>query len=280
MFCYSANDSYCQANEENKCEASSKTFQEKYFEYFKNCTRPSQFKPALNSTEQYIAIFSRALEHFPQFKPRFELLDPMILAFDEFLSDEEVEALFHLNDAAFFKSTGYAGLDENGRIIRETSDYRTSSTYWCQEHCKKKNPIVNKILRRIENVTTVPFENFEDPQFLLYDVGEHYGVHSDWIPNQLHTPPSARIFTFFLYLNDVEEGGETAFPKLNVNVTAKKGKAVMWPDMDPGELPELAMNTLTNHAAMPVIKGIKKSVNVWIRQYHVKEFVKAGRCTI
>lgn len=33
-----------------------------------------------------------------------------------------------------------------------------------------------------------------------------------------------RILTFFLYLSDVEEGGETGFPKMNLQVTPKKGR--------------------------------------------------------
>jgi hypothetical protein len=31
-----------------------------------------------------------------------------------------------------------------------------------------------------------------------------------------------RILTFFLYLSDVEEGGETNFPLLNISVNPKK----------------------------------------------------------
>ena len=40
-----------------------------------------------------------------------------------------------------------------------------------------------------------------------------------------------RILTFFLYLSDVEEGGETAFPSLGIKVEPKKGKAVLWPSV-------------------------------------------------
>jgi len=33
----------------------------------------------------------------------------------------------------------------------------------------------------------------------------------------------------FLYLNDVEEGGETYFPQLDVSITPKRGRALMFP---------------------------------------------------
>ena len=40
-----------------------------------------------------------------------------------------------------------------------------------------------------------------------------------------------RVLTFFLYLSDVEEGGETAFPLLGIAVKPKKGKALLWPSV-------------------------------------------------
>ena len=62
-----------------------------------------------------------------------------------------------------------------------------------------------------------------------------------------------RILTFFLYLSDVEEGGETAFPLLDLAVKPQKGKAVLWPSVHDHdlEMPE----QLSLHEARPVIKG-------------------------
>ena len=38
-----------------------------------------------------------------------------------------------------------------------------------------------------------------------------------------------RIFGIIIYLNDVEEGGETEFPELGVKITPKKGRVLIFP---------------------------------------------------
>lgn len=43
-------------------------------------------------------------------------------------------------------------------------------------------------------------------QVLHYDKEQFYMAHHDYIPEQRHFPCGPRLATFFLYLNDVEEG--------------------------------------------------------------------------
>ena len=71
--------------------------------------------------------------------------------------------------------------------------------------------------------------------------------------------------TFFLYLSDVEEGGETAFPLLDIAVKPKKGKALLWPSVKDHDLLENEQKSL--HEAKPVIKGTKYAANSWIHLY-------------
>ena len=74
-----------------------------------------------------------------------------------------------------------------------------------------------------------------------------------------------RILTFFLYLSDVEEGGETAFPTLGLAVKPKKGSAVLWPSVLDTNLESIDMRTV--HEARPVIKGTKYAANSWLHLY-------------
>ena len=73
--------------------------------------------------------------------------------------------------------------------------------------------------------------------------------------------------TLFLYLNDVEEGGETSFPELGISVKPKRGNALLWPsvlDEDP-----LEKDPRTDHEAKEVIKGVKFAANAWV---HSEDF--------
>jgi prolyl 4-hydroxylase len=84
------------------------------------------------------------------------------------------------------------------------------------------------------------------------------------------------VLTFFLYLSDVEEGGETVFTELGIKVKPKKGRALLWPsvlDADPE-----SQDPRTLHAAAPVVAGTKYAANAWIRMY---DFVTSFRwgCT-
>ena len=44
---------------------------------------------------------------------------------------------------------------------------------------------------------------------LQYEVGQYYGGHHDFIPAHSRLPCGPRVYTLFMYLSEVEEGGET-----------------------------------------------------------------------
>ncbi len=51
---------------------------------------------------------------------------------------------------------------------------------------------------------------------LRYEVGQKYNTHHDYGQEEKALACGPRILTFFLYLSDVEQGGETAFPTLGL----------------------------------------------------------------
>ena len=54
----------------------------------------------------------------------------------------------------------------------------------------------------------------------IYEIGQEFKVHTDTFEGaafEEHTKERGqRTYTFMIYLNDVEEGGETEFPELNL----------------------------------------------------------------
>ena len=70
------------------------------------------------------------------------------------------------------------------------------------------------------------------------------------------------------------EGGETHFPKLNISITPKRGRAVLWPsvlDSDPNE-----RDFRTEHEAVTVTEGVKFAANYWLHMYDFQYAVNRG----
>ena len=61
---------------------------------------------------------------------------------------------------------------------------------------------------------------------------------------------------------NVEAGGHTHFPRLNISVRPKRGSALLWPsvlDHDPNE-----RDDRTEHEAVAVREGTKFAANYWL----------------
>ena len=202
---------------------------------------------------------------------------PWVVCFDNFLSDEEIEALLkHGNETGYERSSDVGKAMADGSHDSLVSSSRTSENSWCGEKCKE-DPLVAGVNERIAQVTSTTLANAEDLQLLRYEPGQYYVQHHDYIEHQLERPCGVRILTFFLYLNDVcdeedtsECGGGTGFPELGITVQPKKGSALLWPsvlDAKPNEKDER-----TDHEALAVKKGIKYGANAWI---HMGDFQEA-----
>ena len=63
------------------------------------------------------------------------------------------------------------------------------------------------------------------------------------------------MLTVYFYLNDVTAGGGTRFPALDVTVTPKQGRVVIWPSVLDGSTDK--RDPRTEHEALPVEEGIK-----------------------
>lgn len=186
---------------------------------------------------------------------------PWVVTFDNFFDETEANALIEGGRmAGFERSTDQGKMNALGEREKVVSTTRTSSNAWCIHSCERI-PEVQALTQRIEDVTSVPKENYESFQVLEYNHNQFYRSHHDSSGSEKGLA-GHRILTFFLYLTDVEEGGETKFNRLGIQVKPKLGRALVWPSVK-NEDPT-SWDPRTFHEAMPVIKGKKYAANHWI----------------
>jgi prolyl 4-hydroxylase len=138
-----------------------------------------------------------------------------------------------------------------------------------------ENDVVARLDRRFSEMAGLPVENGEGLQILNYAAGAQFPPHFDFLQpsnkaNQESIARSGqRVSTLIVYLNDVEDGGETSFPRAGWTVFPRQGSAVYFEycnsrgQVDPRTL----------HAGRPVLRGEKWIATKWMRE---RRFVPAA----
>ena len=143
------------------------------------------------------------------------LEEPLIVILGNVLSNEECDELIRLSKDKLQRS--------KIGTTREVNELRTSSSMFFEE---SENEIVARVEKRISSIMNIPIEHGEGIQILQYTPGQEYKAHYDFFSSTSKVANNNRISTLIMYLNDVEQGGETFFPKLNFSVSPQKGMAV------------------------------------------------------
>ena len=176
-------------------------------------------------------------------------------AVGDFFTPEECGRLMAMIDAVAQPSPAY----DSGFA----SGHRTSYSGDVDPH----DPFVRKLQRRIDDLLGIEPSFGETIQGQRYMVGQEFQAHTDWFPG--NTPyweterkrGGQRSVTAMAFLNPVEEGGATAFPRLHLGIEPRPGVLLIWNNADPEGVP----NPWTIHAGTPVVRGIKYIVTRWYR---------------
>lgn len=184
-----------------------------------------------------------------------KLEEPLIVVLGNVLSDEECDGLINLAKDKMKRS--------KIGTTREENEVRTSSSMFIEE---SENEMVVRVENRISAIMNIPIEHGEGLQILRYTPGQQYKAHYDFFTSTNKVINNNRISTLVMYLNDVEEGGETFFPQLNFSVSPKKGMAVYFEYF----YNDQRLNELTLHGGAPVIKGEKWVATQWMRRQKVR----------
>lgn len=182
--------------------------------------------------------------------------EPLVMRFERLLTDEECQRLI---EAAAPR------LRESRLVNKVVSEIRTSRGMFFEE---EESPFIRRIERRISELMNVPIEHAEGLQVLHYAPGQEYKAHHDFFARNSPSARNNRISTLIIYLNDVEEGGETVFPLLQIKVKPERGSAVYFEYFYRNQ----ALNDLTLHSSAPVVRGEKWVATQWMRRQRIRGF--------
>lgn len=189
---------------------------------------------------------------------------PRIAVFEEVLSRDECKKLIELSRPKLKRSMM---VDMTTGEPRPDPTRTSSGTFFK----RNENAFIAMLDKRIEELIQLPIQNSEELQILNYQVGGEYKPHYDFFPPNLsgsaaYIARGQRVATLILYLNDVEEGGETDFPEIGLKIIPKAGNALYFAYMNSSGQPD----PLTLHAGCPVIKGEKWIATRWVREREYK----------
>lgn len=184
-----------------------------------------------------------------------------IYTVDDFATEEECQLMINIiNEEA--TPSSIANPDDK----QITSDYRTSQT---ADLSYLRHPELFEIDYKITALLGLNPLLAEVMQGQKYNIGQYYKKHCDFFDpwSKEHKVycewMGQRTWTFMLYLNDVNEGGETYFKRLNLRVKPQKGKAVIWNNLYGNGFP----NHKTLHEALPPASGPKYIITKWFRSW-------------
>ncbi|XP_041673581.1 prolyl 4-hydroxylase subunit alpha-1 [Drosophila eugracilis] len=184
-------------------------------------------------------------------------LDPYVVTFHDMLSPQKISQLREMAVPRMRRST--VNPLPGGQTKK--SSFRVSKNAWLEY---ESHPTMKGMLQDLKDATGLDTTFCEQLQVANYGVGGHYEPHWDFFRDPDHYPAEEgnRIATAIFYLSDVEQGGATAFPFLDIAVKPQLGNVLFWYNLHRS----LDMDYRTKHAGCPVLKGSKWIGNVWIHE--------------
>ena len=199
--------------------------------------------------------------------------DPYLYTIDNFITDKECKFIISKSKDNMV-GAGVSRMNTDTEFKTGVYKGRTNSSCW---FAIDKYPETLTIAKKIAKQINCNHNHFENFQVIHYNETEEYKYHYDAYDKEEKEKYEKfcggelgrgnRLRTVLVYLNDVEEGGETGFDSLDeydiqIKVQAKKGRMVVFTNVnDDGSL-----NKKSRHAGLPIIKGEKWAFNLWLRE--------------
>ena len=198
----------------------------------------------------------------PDCRPRMVRWEPRVVWLPNLLSADEC---WHLVASATPHMRPSRVLSRGDGTIVKT-DGRSSGEM--EFLAPRMDVVVASIEQRLAFHSLLPRENGEPLLVLHYGVGDEYRPHVDYFDPQARgfkkmlSRGGQRLATILIYLNEVEGGGETRFPDIELSIAPKMGSALLFFNC----LPDGAVDPRSRHAGAPVTAGEKWLATKWLRQ--------------
>lgn len=143
--------------------------------------------------------------------------------------------------------------------------FRTSET--C-DLASASSPLITALDAVLSAFSGIDPIHGEPLQGQRYAVGQEFKAHTDYFePTGADFAKACavggnRTWTFMIYLNEVEAGGETRFTAIDKTVHPEIGKMLGWNN----RCPDGSLNPATLHQGMAVQRGLKYIVTKWYRE--------------
>ena len=204
-----------------------------------------------------------------------------IFRIDGFLTpDECADIIATINASELTVSSTYNVTKPMERIVNVE---RTSKTCYFGG----TNPFIAEVETRICKTLGISNRCAEQIQGQKYEVGQEFRFHTDYFDPELLKKDASingqRTWTFMIYLNDVEEGGYTSFPRAFCSSAPKTGTAIVWNNLySPATSPNAGdwgkENPFSSHCGMPIVRGEKYILTKWFKETEINPSVPNEIC--
>eukprot|EP00434_Breviolum_minutum_P008295 symbB.v1.2.007318.t1/scaffold447.1/size204395/15 len=188
-------------------------------------------------------------------------LQPLVVEISSFLDEKDCQ---HIIDKALphIEKSAVKHMDHD--VGKPDAEWRTSSTYFMPSD----DDVLRNIDNRVSALTLIRKSHQELVQILRYEQGEKYVGHTDYFDVELYAKNQQiqqmtkqglfnRLATVFFYLTDVEEGGQTNFPRTDglpqprdfsdcskgISVYPRRGRIIIFYSLHPsGETDEYSLH--------------------------------------
>jgi prolyl 4-hydroxylase len=186
---------------------------------------------------------------------------PVIAVLDNVLDATECDGLMAMARSRLARSAVVSPDSGSNTVM----DIRTSEGAYFH---RAENELVQRIDARAAAIMRLTEEHGEGLQVMRYGVGGEYMPHFDYFaPDQKGSAPhiatgGQRVSTLIMYLDDVQGGGETIFPRIDFSYVPRKGQGLYFEYA----AADGSLDPLSLHGGAPVTAGEKWIVTKWMRE--------------